>query len=64
MQLIFKKRFKRLKRMQIEDSDGEEDDDGGMDREKIANQLFDGDEVSFVLILIAILSTILFRQFH
>lgn len=31
--------------MQIEDSDGEEEEDGGMDREKIANQLFDGDEV-------------------
>lgn len=30
--------------MQMEDSDGEEEDrDGGMDREKIANQLFDDD---------------------
>lgn len=33
--------------MQIEDSDGEEDDPG-MDREQIANQLFDGDEVNFI----------------
>lgn len=40
------KRFKRLKRMQMEDSDAEEEEDGGMDREKIANQLFDGDDVS------------------
>lgn len=32
--------------MQIEDSDAEEEEDGGMDREKIANQLFDGDDVS------------------
>ncbi|XP_031627743.1 transcription elongation factor SPT6 isoform X2 [Contarinia nasturtii] len=39
-----RKRFKRLKRMQIEDSDGEEEEDSGMDREKIANQLFDGDD--------------------
>lgn len=29
--------------MQMEDSDAEEEDDGGMDREKIANQLFDDD---------------------
>lgn len=29
--------------MQMEDSDGDEDEDGGMDREKIANQLFDDD---------------------
>lgn len=41
----FQKRFKRLKRMQIEDSDGEEEEDGGMDRENIAKQLFDGEEV-------------------
>lgn len=32
--------------MQIEDSDAEDEEDGGMAREKIANQLFDGDEVS------------------
>lgn len=32
--------------MQMEDSDAEEEEDGGMDREKIANQLFDGDDVS------------------
>lgn len=31
--------------MQIEDSDGEQEDDR-MDRDNIANQLFDGDEVS------------------
>lgn len=31
--------------MQIEDSDGEEED-SGMDRENIANQLFDGEDVS------------------
>lgn len=30
--------------MHIEDSDAEEEEDGGM--EKIANQLFDGDDVS------------------
>lgn len=33
--------------MQMEDSDGDEDEDGGMDREKIANQLFD-DDVSII----------------
>lgn len=32
--------------MQLEDSDAEGEEDGGMDREKIANQLFDGDDVS------------------
>lgn len=32
--------------MQLEDSDAEDEEDGGMDREKIANQLFDGDDVS------------------
>lgn len=32
--------------MQIEDSDGEEQEDPGMDREVIANQLFDGEDVS------------------
>lgn len=37
--------------MQIEDSDAEEEEDGGMDREKIANQLFDGDDVSAIWIL-------------
>lgn len=31
--------------MQIEDSDAEEDE--GMDRENIARELFDGDEVIF-----------------
>lgn len=41
----FQKKFKRLKRMQIEDSDAEEDE--GMDRENIARELFDGDEVIF-----------------
>lgn len=40
------KRFKRLKRMQIEDSDDEGAADDGMDREVIANQLFEGDDVS------------------
>ncbi|XP_055297233.1 transcription elongation factor SPT6 isoform X2 [Sitodiplosis mosellana] len=39
-----KKRFKRLKRMQIEDSDDEGEDDSNKDRDNIANQLFDGDE--------------------
>lgn len=34
--------------MQIDDSDGEEEEDSGMDREKIANQLFEGDDVSFI----------------
>lgn len=43
---IFQKRFKRLKRIQNEDSDAEEDE--GMDRDEIAKQLFDGDEVSIV----------------
>lgn len=38
-----RKRFKRLKR-QMEDSDAEDEEDGGMDREKIANQLFDDDD--------------------
>lgn len=32
--------------MQIEDSDAEDDENSGMDREAIANQLFDGDDVS------------------
>lgn len=32
--------------MQIEDSDGEDAGDDGMDREVIANQLFEGDDVS------------------
>lgn len=32
--------------MQIEDSDAEEEENSGMDREAIANQLFDGDDVS------------------
>lgn len=32
--------------MQIEDSDAEEDE--GMDRDEIAKQLFDGDDVSFI----------------
>lgn len=32
--------------MQIEDSDGEQEEDAGMDRDVIANQLFDGDDVS------------------
>lgn len=32
--------------MQIEDSDGEDAADDGMDREAIANQLFEGDDVS------------------
>lgn len=34
--------------MQMEDSDAEDEEDGGMDREKIANQLFD-DDVSTIL---------------
>lgn len=42
------KRFKRLKRA-VEDSDGEEEEDPGMDRDVIANQLFDGDDVSLTL---------------
>lgn len=37
--------------MQIEDSDDEGEDDSNRDRDNIANQLFDGDEVSSVLIL-------------
>lgn len=32
--------------MHIEDSDAEDDENSGMDREAIANQLFDGDDVS------------------
>lgn len=35
--------------MQIEDSDGEEEADEGMERDVIANQLFDGDDVSIYL---------------
>lgn len=35
--------------MQIEDSDAEGEDDSGLDREAIANQLFD-DEVRVILI--------------
>lgn len=30
--------------MQVEDSDGEQEEEG-MDRDNIANQLFDGDDV-------------------
>ena len=37
--------------MQIEDSDDEGEDDSNRERENIATQLFDGDEVSFALIL-------------
>lgn len=43
--LNLQKRFKRLKRA-VEDSDGEQEEDPDMDREVIANQLFDGDDVS------------------
>lgn len=32
--------------MQIEDSDGEQEEDAAMERDTIANQLFDGDDVS------------------
>lgn len=32
--------------MQIEDSDGEQEEDPAMERDVIANQLFDGDDVS------------------
>lgn len=34
--------------MQIEDSDNEQEDDQEIDRDAIANQLFDGDDVSSV----------------
>lgn len=54
------KKFKRVKRMQIEDSDNEEEDKG-MDRDAIANELFDADDVSnfipFFLLLALIWST-------
>lgn len=36
--------------MQIEDSDAEEDE--GMDRDEIAKQLFDGDDVSLIEIIL------------
>ncbi len=36
--------------MQIEDSDGEDAADDGMDREVIANQLFEGDDVSYFVL--------------
>lgn len=35
--------------MQIEDSDDEGEDDSNRERENIATQLFDGDEVSLIL---------------
>lgn len=34
--------------MQIEDSDGEQEEDPTMERDVIANQLFDGDDVSML----------------
>lgn len=37
--------------MQIEDSDGEQEDDG-MDRDVIANQLFENDDVRYLIIII------------
>lgn len=36
--------------MQIEDSDGEQEEDAAMERDVIANQLFDGDDVSVIAI--------------
>lgn len=35
--------------MQIEDSDGEQEEDVAMERDVIANQLFDGDDVSVLV---------------
>lgn len=43
---FLQKRFKRLRRIQEEESDGEDDHvDEGLAREAIAEQLFDDDEV-------------------
>lgn len=46
--LNLQKKFKRLRRIQDDESDGEQQEDDGLDREVIAEQLFVGgsDDVS------------------
>lgn len=43
--------------MQIEDSDGEQEEDPTMERDVIANQLFDGDDVSMLAMKIQFVLT-------
>lgn len=44
-----KKKFKRLKRIEDEESDNDDDEEEKDDREAIANELFEGDDmVSFI----------------
>lgn len=50
MCLLFLKKFKRLRRIQDEESDGEEGADESQDREAIAMNLF-SDDVSIDFIL-------------
>lgn len=46
---VQRKRFKRLRKIQDEESDGDEPQDDGLDREVIAEQLFVGsDDVSII----------------
>lgn len=57
------KRFKRLKQIQVEDSDGEQEVDEGMERDTIANQLFDGDDVSISFELLNVIYVSLLNWF-
>lgn len=42
--MIFQKRFKRLRRIEDEESDGEGGEGEGEEREAIANELFEGSD--------------------
>ena len=44
MNFVLQKRFKRLRRIEDVDSDAEEKEDDGVDRDAIAGQLFEGSD--------------------